>query len=189
MLTEDGFCVDCRTWVHEHPDVVCPNCREGKTPPAVVDTDDPVAMLKACRPRLTDLTASIVAAKQERRALARHILGDPELVVAARRAGVRLASLDRWAAPPAQKACRRGHATADWGDFDGNRWVCRKCAEEGPVREPTPNVPIATRKDRARVAASWREYEAQLAERERLAALDQVPAKLLPPMAPPSRPV
>jgi len=190
-VDELGFCHDCHTHVYDHPDIRCPNCGTGKVRPEVVGATDPVGALIDCRTTLSNLSQEIAAVKVRRRQLARTVLADPELVLEARRRRVRLASLDRWATPPAQKACRRGHATAEWGDWSGSRWTCRKCAEEGPPN-PTriaPNVPIAKRKDAARLAADWRKHEERLAERERLAALDQVPARLRPPMPPPTRPL
>ena len=184
----DGFCTDCHKWVHEHPDLTCPGCGSRKVSPEVLGATDPVGALIDCRTRVRQVIQEKVQIGRNRRDLARHVLNDPELILEARRRGIRLASLDRWAAPPALKACRRGHATADWGDWDGTRWNCRKCAEEGKPKNLAPNVPREKRKDAARLSAAWRAYEDQLAERERLAALDQIPARLNPPMPPPARP-
>ena len=187
MLSADGFCLDCRKWCHEHPGLACPWCGDSKASPEAMGATDPVGAMRDATAAIQHHRQAATRAHQDRRALARHVLADPELVMESLRRGVRVSSLSRWAAPPAGKACARGHSRLESADWDGARWLCRACIAEGPPPPAPANIPLAQRKNAARISAAWRKHEADLAERARLATLDQIPKRLNPPMAPPVR--
>ena len=120
----------------------------------------------------------------DRRTLARRIVADPKLMVLAMKAHLKPARLDRWAAPAKPFTCPRGHPRVQYGQKKGRQWICSECP---PEEKPAVSRSRRERRDDATIRAAWAKHAERLAERERLAALDQLPVRLKEDLPPPRR--
>lgn len=191
MIVDGDFCTSCRRRAADHPGLTCPWCADAAAGAAAklagVDVDgEPAVVIPAADAVIDHLERRLQSARALRRAAARRAMSDPALFQACVAAGIRPKRIERFARVPPEDACSRGHPRAESGRWDGRRWHCTIC-ENRPreeVQRPT-TVKAPERKDRARLARAWETYEKRLEERQRLAELDQLPAKLAEPMPPP----
>lgn len=170
-VNSDGYCSSCHQWALEHPSLECPYCHDARTDQLVRDLelspdDNAERVLIACKAELAHLYKRRQAAIALRAAAARAILAGPteDFTHRAEEAHVRVSSLEKWANPP------------------------EKPPRERKTRKILTPEQKAARKDKARLKAEWAKHEQRLAERTRLLEehADDLPARLRPPLAPPS---
>lgn len=192
-VTSDGFCMSCRRWALECPDLQCPWCGHGRAERAIALAGlepgaDAAEVFTATRHALLELRRRTRRILDLQAAAAVTLLQSADVAEAARRAHARVATIERAAARVTRRGdrCRNGHERAEHAERVRGHWHCRACAEARKAARDAAAVPVAARRDKQRLEQAWREHEERMAQREAAFATGvELPRLLRPEMPPP----
>lgn len=192
MITEHGFCTECRHSIHQHPDLACPWCDSHQPDLGLLalglDADAPPAeRFKYAGDAIWHLGIQRIRLLEVQRQAAREILAAPDVPAAARGTGTNVARIEKMAQPPPEPACHRGHLRFDHGykKTPRGRWRCRVCDEDYPRAKEPEVVPLTGVRRRQQMRDQWKAHERRLAARRDAIARGEVPDSVAPPLPPP----